>query len=138
MRILFDTNVLLDAVVRTRPYHEVANQLLAQAERGRIEGVTTPVSVATCWYVSTATYGVDPRPLFEYLSSVFDLARMGWSTLDGALSAPDSSDFEDQYIAAAGAQAGAELVVTRDIGDFEDTPLPPQHPKEVLESLREQ
>jgi hypothetical protein len=62
--------------------------------------------------VSTATYGVDPRPLFEYLSTVFDLARMGWSALTDALKAPEDADFEDEYIAAAGAQAGADVVVT--------------------------
>lgn len=135
MRILFDTNILLDAAVQSRPHHDAANRLLVHAEQGKIDGLTTPTSITTCWYVSTATYGVDPRPLFEYLSTVFDLARMGWASLSQALNAPVEADFEDEYIAAAGAQAGAEILVTRDPEDFRDGPLTAYHPEEVLEAL---
>lgn len=135
MRILFDTNILIDAAVQSRAHHDTANRLLVHAERGDIDGVTTPTAITTCWYVSTATYGVDPRPLFEYLSTVFDLARMGWSSLSEALDAPMDADFEDEYIAAAGTQAGAEVVVTRDPDDFRDGPLTAYHPEEVLEAL---
>ncbi len=135
MRILFDTNILLDAAVQSRAHHDTANRLLVHAERGKIDGLTTASSITTCWYVSTATYGVDPRPLFEYLSTVFDLARMGWPALSQALDAPEDADFEDEYIAAAGVQAGAEIVVTRNAVDFREGPLTPYHPEEVLEAL---
>lgn len=135
MRILFDTNILIDAAVQSRAHHDPANRLLVHAEHGDIDGVTTPTAITTCWYVSTATYGVDPRPLFEYLSTVVDLARMGWSALSDALDAPDDADFEDEYIAAAGAQAGAEMVVTRNPDDFRDGPLTAYRPNEVLEAL---
>jgi predicted nucleic acid-binding protein len=70
MRILFDTNILIDAAVQSRDYHGAANRLLVHAEQGALDGRTTPTAITTCWYVSTATYGVDPRPLFEYLSTV--------------------------------------------------------------------
>lgn len=135
MRLLFDTNILIDAAVQSRAHHDTANQLLVHAERGDIDGIMTPSSITTCWYVSTATYGVDPRPLFEYLSTVVGLARMGWSALSDALDAPDDADFEDEYIAAAGAQAGAKGVVTRNPDDFRDGPLTAYRPAEVLDAL---
>lgn len=135
MRVLFDTNILIDAAVDTREHYDKANRLLGHTERGAIDGLAAPASVTTCWYVSPATYGVDPRPLFEYLSTVLDLARMGWPALSEALEAPSEADFEDEYIAAAGAQAGAEVVVTRNAGDFRDGPLTAYHPNEVLEAL---
>ena len=135
MRLLFDTNVLIDAAVQTRDHHDAANQLLIRAERGDLDGLTTPTAIATCWYVSTATYGVDPRPLFEYLSATIGLARMGWPALAKALKAPEDADFEDEYIAAAGAQAGADVVVTRNPEDFRDGPLTPHSPEEVLSAL---
>ena len=136
MRILFDTNILIDAAVQSRDYHDAANRLLVHAEQGALDGRTTPTAITTCWYVSTATYGVDPRPLFEYLSTVFDLARMGWSALtSGALKAPEDADFEDEYIAAVGAQAGADVVVTRNPEDFRGGPLTAYFPEEVLDAL---
>jgi hypothetical protein len=60
---------------------------------------------------------------------------MGWSALSDALDAPDDADFEDEYIAAAGAQAGAEIVATRK-DDFRDGPLTAYQPEEVLDVLR--
>lgn len=96
----------------------------------------TPVSIATGWHIATPTHGVDPRPLFEDIESVFALARMGWASLRRTLEAPSASDFEDQHFAAAGEQARAELVVTRDGADFQDTSLPVHHPPEVLEALQ--
>jgi len=104
-------------------------------EQGTLDGLTTPTAIATCWHVSTAMYGVDPRPLFEYLSEPIGLAQMGWPALTDALKAPNDADFEDEYIAAAGAQAGAEVVVTRNPGDFRDGPLTPYSPEEVLDAL---
>ena len=53
MRLLFDTNILIDAAVQSRDYHDAANQLLIHAERGDIDGLMTPMAIATCWYVST-------------------------------------------------------------------------------------
>lgn len=103
MRILFDTNVLIDAAVQSRDHHDAANRLLVRAEQGDLNGLTTPTAIATCWYVSTATYGVDPRPLFEYLSAILDLAQMGWPALTDALKAPDDADFEDEYSGRRGA-----------------------------------
>lgn len=136
MRILFDTNVLIDAAVETREHYDTANRLLASAERGAIGGLVAPASITTCWYVSTSTYGVDPRPLFGYLSTALDLARMNWPALSEALEAPTEADFEDEYIAAAGAQAGAEVVATRNTDDFRGGPLTAYHPEEVIEALR--
>jgi len=135
MRLLFDTNVLIDAAVQSRTHHDTATQLLVHAERGNIDGIVTPSSITTCWYISTATYGVDPRPLFSYLSTVVDLARMGWAALSDALDAPDTADFEDEYIAAVGALAGAEAVVTRNLADFRGGPLTAYSPTEVLDAL---
>ena len=135
MRILFDTNILIDAAVQSRGHHDMANRLLIRAERGDIDGLTTPTAIATCWYVSTTTYGVDPRPLFEYLSATMGLAQMGWPALTDALTAPEDADFEDEYIAAAGAQAGANAVVTRNPDDFQGGPLTPHSPEEVLGAL---
>jgi len=60
---------------------------------------------------------------------------MVWSALSQALEAPTEADFEDEHIAGAGAQAGAEIVVTRNPDDFRDGPLTAYPPAEVLDAL---
>ena len=46
MTTLFDTNILIDAAVSTRRYHGAAVRLVAAAERGEIDGLFAPTSVA--------------------------------------------------------------------------------------------
>lgn len=57
------------------------------------------------------------------------------AALRAALGAPDEADFEDLYLAAAGAQAGAECVVTRNESDFAPSDLTAYHPGELVAML---
>ena len=135
MRVLFDTNVVIDAAVPERAHHTVALQLLSHVDRGRITGLVTATSIATCWYVATAHHDVDPRPLFDVLEATFTFAPMTRTALRAALDAPDDADFEDLYLAAAGANAGAECVVTRNEADFAPSALTSYHPDELVAML---
>ena len=134
VRVLFDTNVVIDAAVPDRTSHEVALQLVSEVDRGRISGLVAPTSFTTCWYVATTHHEVDPRPLFQTVESIFDVALMNRAALRKALGAPQEADFEDVYLAAAGREAGAEIVATRNEEDFAGGPLTPYHP-ETLSSM---
>lgn len=136
MRVLFDTNVIIDAAVPSRSHHGVALELLGYVDRGGISGLVVPASITTCWYVAIVQHEVDPRPLFEILDSTFELALMDRTALRDALGAPEGSDFEDVYLAAAGAEAGAGIVATRNEQDFEASMLTPQHPRDLARMLR--
>lgn len=93
MRVLFDTNVIIDAAVPSRSHHGVALELLGYVDRGGISGLVAPASITTCWYVAIVQHEVDPRPLFEILDSTFELALMKRTALRDALGAPEGSDF---------------------------------------------
>jgi predicted nucleic acid-binding protein len=137
MTVLFDTNVLIDAAVASRAHHGVAVRLIAAAEYGMIDGLVAPTSIATCWYVAHEREDTDPRPLFELLADVMRIAPMGRSALRTALQNPGTKDFEDAYLAAAGAAAGAAAVATRNESDFRSTALTPYHPLDLVEMLDE-
>ena len=137
MRVLFDTNVLIDGAVPERSYHDEALGLLSYADQGRISGLVAPISFATCWYVATTHHDVDPRPLFETVETVFELTPMNRAALRRALEAGSEADFEDAYLAGAGAEAGAEAVLTRNEQDFTGSPLTPYRPGALLSMLRQ-
>ena len=112
MRVLFDTNVIIDGAVPERSYHEEALCLLSHVDRGRISGLVAPISFATCWYVATTHHDVDPRPLFETVETTCELVPMNRAALRRALETERTAgggsevDFEDAYVAGAGAEAG--------------------------------
>lgn len=137
MRVLFDTNVLIDGAVPERSYHEEALGLLSYADQGRISGLVAPISFATCWYVATTHHDVDPRPLFETVETIFEIAPMNRAALRGALHAGSEADFEDAYLVRAGAEAGADVVLTRNEQDFKEGPLTPHRPETLLRMLQQ-
>ena len=137
MTIIFDTNVLVDAAVSSRTYHGAAVRLVAAAERGEVDGLFAPTSVATCWYVAHEREQTDPRPLFDLLADVMRVAPMGRPALRTALQAAETDDFEDAYLAAAGAAAGASVVATRNEADFENTSLTPYHPRDLAQMIEQ-
>ena len=137
MTIIFDTNVLVDAAVSSRTYHGAAVRLVAAAERGEVDGLFAPTSVATCWYVAHERERTDPRPLFDLLADVMRVAPMGRPALRTALQAAETDDFEDAYLAAAGAAAGASVVATRNEADFENTSLTPYHPLDLVQMIEQ-
>jgi len=127
MRVLFDTNIIIDGAVPERLYHEEALQLLSYTDRGQITGLVAPASFFTCWQVATTHHDLDPRPLFETVETAFELAPMNRAALREAPQAGSESDFEDAYLAGAGAEAGADIFVTRNEQDFAEGPLAPYH-----------
>ena len=137
MRVLFDTNVLIDGAVPERPYHEESLQLLSYVDRGRIIGLVAPVSFSTCWYVATTHHNVDPRPLFETVETAFELAPMNRAALRDALQAGSEADFEDAYLAQAGVEAGAEIALTRNEQDFTEGLLTAHRPETLLRMLQQ-
>lgn len=60
---------------------------------------------------------------------------MGQAVLLRALQKLGTNDFEDAYLAAAGAAAGASAIVTRNEADFAGTELTPYHPLDLLRML---
>jgi predicted nucleic acid-binding protein len=137
MRVLFDTNVIIDGAVPERSYHEEALRLLSHVDRGRIGGLVAPISFATCWYVATTHHGVDPRPLFETVETTCELVSMNRAALRRALEAEEEVDFEDLYLAEAGNEAGAETILTRNEQDFAEGPLTPHRPETFLSMLQQ-
>jgi len=135
VRVLFDTNVVIDAAVPARASHEVALRLLSEVDRGRISGLVAPTSLTACWYVATSDHEVAPRPLVETLEAVSDFAIMNRVALREALDAPQEVGFEDIYLAAAGKEAGAEIVVTRNEKDLKGGPLTPYGPETLISMI---
>ncbi len=57
MKILFDTNVILDLLLLRKPYHNAATYLISEVERGNIEGYVCPTTITTIAYLVTKVKG---------------------------------------------------------------------------------
>ena len=132
MRVLFDTNVLLDRA----PHAEPAAVLLAQVETGEITGYICATTVTTIHYLAGKASGTgQAKKHVGRLLSLMEVAPVNRPVLEGAL-ASKISDYEDAVIVEAARQVDTQAIVTRNQKDFRASAVPVYTPAEMLKLLR--
>ncbi|MEI7833747.1 MAG: PIN domain-containing protein [bacterium] len=132
MKILFDTNVILDALLQRAPFDIAATRLLATVERQQISGFLAATTITTIDYL--ATRATDRRQAQQHISRLlmlFSIAPITHLVLADALLLP-FTDFEDAVLHEAARQAGVDGIVTRNCTDFKGASLPIYTPDELL------
>jgi len=136
MKILFDTNFILDVLIDRKPFSEAASQLLSLVERGEVSGIICATTVTTIHYLSTKIPGKNKsQHQIANLISLFEIAAVNRAVIEEALTS-NFSDFEDAVIYQAARHAGAEAIVTRDPKGFQKSNLPIFSPIELLNILQ--
>jgi predicted nucleic acid-binding protein len=135
MRVLFDTNVILDALLARQPFAADAAQLMAMAERKIIDGLLCVTTVTTLYYIlAKATSDAIARNRITGLLGLFDGAAVNRSVLQSALHL-SFQDYEDAVLHEAAQLAGADAIVTRNGQDFRQATLRIYSPGELLAAL---
>jgi predicted nucleic acid-binding protein len=132
LKVLFDTNVVLDVVLRRGPFYEVAAQAVARVERHELEGVLGATTLTTLYYlVAKASGKLKARATVQSLIEIFEIAPVDRDILARAASGA-FADYEDAVLYEAGLAVGAEALVTRDPDGFRAGRLPVLSPQELL------
>ena len=118
MRILFDTNVILDALLTRAPQHMPAVALMDMVARKELDALLSPTSITTIYYLAEKAVGASTvRRRVSDLLSVFDIAPVTSRVLTDAL-ALGFKDYEDALLHEATRHAAATAIVTRNPKDF--------------------
>lgn len=135
MRILFDTNVLLDALLAREPHLVTAVRLIDAVEKGQLGGCIAATTFTTLAYFLERAYGPEQtRDDLAHLLSSFEVVPVTRQTLDAAL-ALAWNDLEDAVLHEAARLAGADGLVTRNESDFQSASLTIYAPAELLALL---
>jgi predicted nucleic acid-binding protein len=134
-RLLLDTNVLLDVVLRRAPWAADAARVLDIIARGLAQGFVASHAITTVHYIierdvdrNTAASAV--ADLLEAL----DVVALESSDFHRAL-AMNLADFEDAVQVAACLRVGADYLVTRNERDFKGTIVITRTPAEFIALL---
>ena len=133
--MLIDNNVLIDVALDRPPNPRPSRDLISRIERTSTTAFVAWHSVATFYYVvAKATDGANARSYVVWMTNFLTVAPVGHESLRHALTLP-MGDFEDAMQVAAAQAAGVERIVTRDIGDFVNSPVPAITPEQALREL---
>jgi predicted nucleic acid-binding protein len=132
VRILFDTNVVLDVLLARGTYAVPAADLLARIERHSLVGLLGSTTITTIHYIARRTLGDDgAREQIRRLLQLFEVAPVDRAVVDDALDL-GLSDFEDAVLHECARHASADGIVTRNTSDFASARLPVYTPQELL------
>ena len=134
--ILVDTNVLLDVALRRIPDFEESAALLDAIERSEQEMCVSWHSIATTYYLIERDLGrANALDFVSQLAEVANIPATGTASFQIALSV-SLEDFEDAMQVAAAMVCDADYIVTRNLNDFQNSPIPAYSPEEALNMLR--
>ena len=137
MRVLFDTNVVLDVLLERQPFASDAIRLFAEIERGLLDGLLGATTLTTVHYLARKVLGEDgARDQLGVLLQLFEVAPVTRPVLEDALALP-FGDFEDAVLHEAARHTGADGIVTRNPIDFAQATIAVYTPPELRVVLQE-
>jgi predicted nucleic acid-binding protein len=138
MKVLYDVNVILDALLHREPFYTTAARLLAAAEQSQVHGFLCSSSVTTLYYLIAKQIGpLTAKRMIERLLQIFALAPADRLVLQSALRS-SVPDFEDAVLCESAYHAEVDGVVTRDTTHFQYAPVKVYSPEGLLAWLTRQ
>jgi predicted nucleic acid-binding protein len=133
--ILIDTDVLIDVALDRHPHTVASSKLLDRIENGSEDASIAWHSVSNLYYlVSPSLGGISTRDFIVELTRFVGVAPADAESIRYAAALP-MDDFEDAMQVAAARACGARQIVTRNLGDYERSPIPAVGPQEALAGL---
>jgi predicted nucleic acid-binding protein len=137
MRVLFDTDVVLDVIAERVPFAAVASELLDSSEQGLFEAYISGITPINIFYIARKAKGsTDLRQAIGRLLRAVRVCPVDHAVLVSALTS-SISDYEDA-VQHASAAAGLDAIVTRNLDDYKNAVLPVYSPADFLNQLKTQ
>ncbi len=132
MKVMVDTNVVLDLLLAREKFVENAARIFGMIERSEIDGCVCATTITTIDYLLNHSMSKSQsRKHLHRLVEIFEIASVNRSVIEEALSSK-ISDFEDAVLAHAGILAGVDLIITRNLKDFKKSSVKAVDPIEFL------
>jgi len=135
VKVLFDTNIVLDVLLDRKPFSDHAAHLMSLAESSEIDGYLCATTMTTIHYLMAKSLGSkNAINNIRLLLTIFKIASVNKDVIEKALES-GFSDYEDAVLVQAALHAGVEYIVTRNIKDFKKSSIPTYIPSDFIHIL---
>ena len=133
MRILLDTNVLLDYLQQRKGF-DVAEQILQECIQYKIDGFVAAHSISNIFFILRKVYTEDERrDILANMTSFLSVAEINHEMICSALARKEFCDFEDCLQDECASIVGADFIVSQNIKDYVNSRVPAISPKDFLQ-----
>lgn len=132
MRVLLDTNIVLDLVLEREPFVSHAATLWELHQQNRLDAYISPITAINVFYITRKIKGreVARRAITKIIQGLL-VCPTDAQVLSDALTS-NCEDYEDAVQQAAATLAGLEAIITRDPDDYRSATLPVYTPADYL------
>jgi predicted nucleic acid-binding protein len=139
VRVLVDTNIVLDFLLQREPFSQDAELLFQAIDTGEIGGYVTATTLTDIFYISrrhTRSVEQARQAVSEILTAMM-ICPVDRVVLESAFNS-GLADFEDAIQIFSAVTQGLEAIVTRDAQGFLSSPIPVLSIQELLQQIRQQ
>ncbi|MCD8049236.1 MAG: PIN domain-containing protein [Clostridia bacterium] len=136
MKVLIDTNVILDVLCKREGFYEDAAKIMRYCEINKIDGVISALTIPNIVYIMRKELDEKKtKDVIEKLQLIFTIADLKSDDIKKALDM-NFKDFEDALQSACALRIKADYIITRNIKDFANSTVPAVKPNELLAEIR--
>lgn len=138
MRVLIDTNVVLDYLLEREPFLQDAEELFNAIDTGQATGYITATTLTDIFYIARRqTRSVElARQAVSITLTVMVICPVNRAILEAAF-ASGLADFEDAVQIFCASSQGLDAIVTRDLQGFVGSSVPVLSVRQLLEQLKQ-
>lgn len=132
MNIMLDVNVLIDYLQKREPHYQYSSLVVKAVLQETITGFIPAHGLTTVYYILAKHTDRQHANLHvDWLLQRFEVASADKTAFIKARRLA-MDDFEDAVVAALAEAAGCDYIVTRNVPDFKDSPIPALTPEEFV------
>lgn len=137
MKIMCDTNIIIDVLLEREPFIENSYKVLKLCEEHKIEGFVSASSVTDIYYL-VRKYTHSMELAYRAVGKLLEIVKVCAVTNNDVLIAfqKKAKDFEDCLVATCAKSIHCDYIVTRNKKDFEGLGIPAITPTELLLQLK--
>jgi len=136
MKLLIDTNVILDALMSRKPWAPYAQAVLLAVAEEKVEGYITASSFTDLYYIlrKHLKNNEKTRQTLLGLIAVINVLDVNGTDCEKAFELP-MPDYEDALLAYCGKRHKVDIIATRNHEHFNGSPVKIISPEELLKKL---
>ncbi len=136
MRVLIDTNVLLDYLLAREPFFDSSKKIMEACGKEKISACIAAHSVPNMFYIMRKAFTQqERRELLIGICQLFDVEGIDKFKIIAALQKDNFDDFEDCLQSECASSYRADYIVTRNLDDFSESIVPAIDPQEFCTML---
>jgi predicted nucleic acid-binding protein len=135
MKVLIDTNVVLDILLNRVPFYANSADVEALAEAKIITGYISASAITDIFFLAKGALGKKPtKKALKSLLQVFKPATVTDNHIYQALDL-DWNDFEDSVQYIVGENLSVDFIITRNVDDYASGSIPVATPEQFIQII---